>query len=190
MPPKPSLERSTPVPWRTLATTFLTVGTMGFGGSRAVLSLLHDYCVTRRQWLSSEEFAHGAAFSQILGAAAVNVALFVGYGLRGWGGALLAAGAFLAPSFVAVVLLSALYTRFSQIPALQDALGGVTPVVVALLVVTAWRLGGPRKSSPEFLLLAGGAAALGVLGVPVPLILGGFALYALGRKRWGSSQLR
>lgn len=169
-----------PVPWRTLASTFLTVGTIGFGGSMAVLAILHDYCVDRRQWLSSEEFAHGAAFSQILGAAAVNVALFVGYRLRGWRGALLAAGMFLAPSFVFVVGLSALYTRFARIPVLQAALGGISPVVVALLAVTAWRLAGPRRGSMEFLLLAGFSAAGAIGGIPVPFLLGAAVLYALG----------
>ncbi len=190
MTPENSPETPPPVSWRSLATTFFTVGAIGFGGSMAVLSLLHDYCVERRRWLSSETFAHGAALSQILGAAAVNVAIFVGYTLRGWRGALLAAGAFLAPSFVVVVLLGALYARFSQLPALQAALGGMAPVVVALLVVTAWRLGGTRRASWKFLLPAGIAAALGIFGVPVPLILGGFLLYALGRevgRRWRSS---
>lgn len=124
-----------------LASVFLYIGVAGFGGGMAIVAMIEDICVRRRRWMSPEEFAHGVAFGQFLGAFAVNTTTFVGYRMAGIAGAVTAVTAFLTPGVALVILLTALYARYSSVPAMQTALHGIGPVVVAVLVSAAYRMG-------------------------------------------------
>jgi chromate transporter len=107
----------------------------------AVVALLEAELIQRRQLMDPDEFLHGVALGQILGPFAVNTSFFVGYRRFGLPGGLACAGAFLAPSMVLVILLSWLYFSFHALPALQTALLGLGPVVIALILSAAWSMG-------------------------------------------------
>jgi chromate transporter len=137
-----------------IAREFLIIGATGFGGGMAVIALIQHACVRRRKWLTAEEFSHGIAFGQILGPFAVNASTFIGFRLRGLAGAITASLAFLAPSVALVIGLSSLYFRFHQLPALQSALNGIAPVVVALIVGAAYQMSRGRMKKAENILIA------------------------------------
>jgi chromate transporter len=77
----------------------------------------------------------------VLGAFAVNTAIFVGYRFFGVLGGLVSAGAFMMPSFLLVVFFSDLYFRYHAIPDLQGVIAGLGPVAIALIVNAAWSIG-------------------------------------------------
>lgn len=168
-----------------IAKVFLTIGATGFGGGMAMIAMMQDYCVRRRRWLDVDEFSHGIAFGQILGPFAVNVSIFVGYRLRGWKGAVVAATAFLAPSVILVMVLTELYLRFQSIPSLQSALKGIGPVVVALIVAAAYQIGRDKvKSAEAVVLVLLSIAFMAVLKLPVAFILLATAAYAVLKVRF------
>jgi chromate transporter len=151
-----------PITQLEMALRFLKLGAIGFGGGVAVIALMEQECVQRRQCVATEEFLHGVGLGQILGPFAVNTAIFIGYRMFGLGGALLAQIAFLAPSVLLVIVLSWLYFSFNQIPSLQGALAGLAPVVIALILSAAWSMGRKSvKSTVAIALLLG--AVLGSL---------------------------
>jgi chromate transporter len=161
-----------------IARVFLIIGTIGFGGGMAVITLIQDYVVSRRRWMKLDEFTHGIALGQILGPFAVNSSIFVGYRLRGLKGAVVAALSFLAPSIIMVIILSILYDRFHQIPLLQAALKGMGPVVVALILAAAYKTGRGHAGRLEPWLLMVAAVALSLfLKFPIVLILLSAAAY-------------
>ncbi|HTY20880.1 MAG TPA: chromate transporter [Geobacteraceae bacterium] len=120
---------------REIFTTFLIIGTTGFGGGMAVVSLTERCCVREKKWLTIDEFLHGLAFGQILGPFSLNTCTFVGYYLRGIIGGIVASVAFILPSFCLISLLTWLYFRFHQLPQLESALKGTNPVVIAVILV-------------------------------------------------------
>ncbi len=124
-----------------LVLAFLKIGCIGFGGGMATIALMEQEFVRRRRIIDSEEFLHGVGLGQVLGPFAVNASTFIGYRLYGPAGALLCAGAFLAPSVLLVIGLSWLYFTYHEIPALQGAMAGLGPVVIALILGAAWSLG-------------------------------------------------
>lgn len=136
-----------------IAKTFLIIGTIGFGGGMAIVAMVQDYCVNKKKWLSLEEFLHGVTLGQIWGAFATNITIFVGYRVRGFMGAVVAVISFLAPSVLFVIILSALYMRFHNVPALQSALNGISPVVVALIIAAAYQMGKEKIKTIEPILL-------------------------------------
>lgn len=139
---------------REIAWTFLVIGTTGFGGGLAVIAMMQDLLVVKKRWLELEEFSHGVAFSQILGAFVVNTTTFVGYRLRGLAGAITAVVSFLTPSVVIVIIIGKLYFKYHQLPALQSALNGIGPVVVALMISAAWQMGKPKLKKVEPILIS------------------------------------
>ncbi len=120
---------------------FLKIGTIGFGGGMAVIALMQRDLIARRRVLEPEEFLHGVGLGQVLGPFAVNTALFVGNRLYGPLGGLACAFAFMTPSVLIVIILAWLYFSFHAIPALQNAIGGLGPVVIALILGAAWSMG-------------------------------------------------
>jgi chromate transporter len=124
-----------------LILTFLKIGAISFGGGMAIIAIMEREIVRVRRWLSAEEFLHGVGLGQVLGPFAVNTAFFVGYRLQGAVGALLGAGSFAAFSMVLVLVLSWLYFAYHTIPALQAALLGASPVVIALIISAARSMG-------------------------------------------------
>ena len=156
-PPKISLGR--------LLLIFLKVGSIGFGGGMAIISIMERELVRKRKLLSLDEFLHGVGFGQILGSFAINASLFVGYRLFGILGGILSAVAFLFPSLALVIVLSHLYFRFHAIPALQGAVAGLSPVVIALIVEAGWSIGRRVLRSPLAFVVAVVALASGFLKI-------------------------
>ncbi len=168
-----------------LAKVFIIIGTIGFGGGMAIVALIQDYVVTKRKWMDLDEYTHGVALGQVMGAFAVNITIFVGYRIRGLKGAIVAATTFLAPSIVLVIALTALYTRFHNVQSFQYALKGIAPVVVAIILSAAYQMGKPKVKSPESIILLVAAVLLvGVLKVQIVFVLLGAAAYALVKLRW------
>jgi chromate transporter len=165
-----------------LARVFFVIGLSGFGGGMAIVALIQRECAERRGWIARDEFAHGVAFGQFLGAFAVNTATFVGYRVRGLPGALLAVGAFLAPGVALIIVFSAAYFHFQHVPALKSALAGIGPVVVAVLLVAAYRMGrGVMSSAEPWALLFVAFALVSWVSAPVILVVLGLGAYGVGR---------
>ena len=120
---------------------FLYIGTTGFGGGMAIVSLTERVCVHKKRWLGHDEFMHGLAFGQILGPFSLNIATFVGYYLRGAAGGIAAAAGFIFPSSCLISLLSWFYFKYHQLPKLQSALEGTNPVIIGLILVAAIGMG-------------------------------------------------
>lgn len=165
-----------------LARVFLLIGLVGFGGGMAIVALIRQICVERRRWLSDEEFAHGVALSQFLGAFAVNTTTFVGYRLRGVSGAIVAVVAFLTPGVVLIIVLAGLYFRYQELKLLQGALHGISPVVVAIILAAAVNMGrSSMKSRETWLLAASTFLAYMFLPVPTVVIIAAVALYGVAK---------
>jgi chromate transporter len=161
-PAMPGLER---ISLARLLAIFFKIGSIGFGGGMAVIALMEREFVQKRKLIAGEEFLHGVGLGQILGSFAVNASFFIGYRLFGPLGGILSASAFLMPSLALVTALSHLYFRYHSIPALQGAVTGLGPVVIALILAAAWSLGGKLLQSPTAVCIAAAALAAGALKI-------------------------
>ena len=146
-----------------LLAAFLKIGSIGFGGGMAVIALMEREFVQKRKLLTGEEFLHGVGLGQILGSFAVNAAFFIGYRLFGAMGGVLSVSVFLVPSLALVIALSHFYFLYHSIPALQGAVAGLGPVVIALILDASWLFGRQVVRSPAAVCIAVGALLAGAL---------------------------
>ena len=171
------MNRKSQVTLREIFTTFAMIGTTGFGGGIAIVSLIERYCVREKKWLTMDEFMHGFAFGQLLGPFSLNTSTFVGYYLRGVSGGITAAVGFISPSFCMISLLTWLYIKFHELPQLESALKGTNPVVIGLILVAAFSMAkttvkGVNGWAMAFLAFAG--AAFFKASAPAILLLAAF----------------
>ena len=122
--------------------SFLKIGLVGFGGGVAVLALIRNVTVRKRRWLTDAEFAEAVALAQSLpGTSAGNSVTYIGVRLRGWRGAAAAMGGFILPSTVIMIVLAITYKHINNLSGTQQFFHGLNGAVVALILVTAWRMG-------------------------------------------------
>jgi chromate transporter len=122
--------------------SFFKIGLVGFGGGLAVISQIRALVVHQRRWLSDQEFAEGFALAQSLpGTSAGNAATYIGLKLRGWRGACVSMAGFILPSMLMMIVLAILYRHLRVLPDTDRLFHGLNAAVVALILVTAWRVG-------------------------------------------------
>jgi chromate transporter len=122
--------------------SFLKIGVSGFGGGFAVLAQIRHLVVQERHWLSEHDFVEALALGQSLpGTSAGNAVTYIGFRLRGWRGATVSLTGFILPSMLMMMLLAIFYDRFRALPNTEQLFHGFNSAVVALIAVTAWRMG-------------------------------------------------
>jgi len=121
-----------------LVLAFGRVGTFGFGGGPSMIPLIRTEAVTTNGWMSDEEFMElYAVASSLPGPIATNLAAYFGWQVAGLPGSLSALTGLIAPSGLTIVGLGGLYAATKDSAAVQDALAGIRPVVIALLLGVA-----------------------------------------------------
>ena len=139
----PAAEDSQPGPPRfgAFLRYFLGLGTWGFGGPIASVGYMQRDLVQRRGWLTENEFVDGVALGQTMpGPLAAQVVMWIGFLRKSWAGALATAAAFIAPSFLLVLAVAAIYTRYSGLAIVQSLFYGIAPAVMAIIAIAAVKL--------------------------------------------------
>jgi chromate transporter len=130
-----------PCTLRELVAYFARLGTVGFGGPIALTGYMQRDLVERRRWISEQDYKEGLALAQLApGPLAAQLAIYLGWARARVLGATLVAVAFIAPSFLMVLALSALYVRFGGLPWMLGVFYGVGAAVIAIIARSAVKL--------------------------------------------------
>jgi len=130
-----------PCSMRDFALYFLRLGTLGFGGPIALAGYMQRDLVEDRRWLSKQDYVEGLALAQLApGPLAAQLAIYLGWVRGGVGGASVVGLAFVLPSFLMVLGLSALYLRFGGMPWMRGAFYGVGAAVIAIIGRSVFKL--------------------------------------------------
>jgi chromate transporter len=154
--------------------TFLVIGLIGFGGPAAHIALMEKELVTRRQWVSRDDFLSMlAAINLVPGPNSTELAFHIGQAVGGLRGQLMAAIGFVVPAVIFSAGLAAIYVQFGSVPALQSIFWGLKPVILVLILSAAYRLAGKALDSRVMRVLFAGAMILVGLGLaPTQALLG------------------
>ena len=122
---------------------FLRVGCFAFGGAYGAIPLIRDV-VLSYGWMTEDSLAYMIAVSESTpGPIMINLATYVGSSQAGFWGAVMATSAVVLPSFVIILLVTALMNRFLKNNIVQAFLRGVKPCVIGIVLATGihWILG-------------------------------------------------
>jgi chromate transporter len=126
---------------RSLVRYFLRLGFLGFGGPVALVGQMERELVSERRWLTAEQMREAIAVCQSLpGPLAIQVGIFISYLRGGFWGAWAGGWAFIAPNFLIVTAIAALYAHLGGLRLVTAIFYGVSPAVIALILHSCWRL--------------------------------------------------
>lgn len=121
----------------TLFYTMLKIGLFTFGGGYGMIALLENEFVSKRKWMSKEEFLDMIAIAESSpGPIAINSATYIGYKMAKFWGSLAATVAVCIPSFVIIFVISLFLDAFLSLEYVAYAFRGIQ-VGVAFLIFTA-----------------------------------------------------
>lgn len=117
--------------------TFFEIGALTFGGGYAMIPFVREQVLVHG-WLTEEELLNMIAVSESTpGPIAVNMATFVGSEQAGILGSAAATLGVVLPSFIIILVISALLKNFLKYKGVGAFLSGVRPCVVSLILGTA-----------------------------------------------------
>lgn len=120
---------------------FLRLGAVGFGGPIALAGYMQKDLVEDRKWISPDDYREGLALAQLApGPLAAQLAIYLGWVRAGVLGATLVALAFVAPSFLMVLAIAALYLELGGLPWMQGLFYGIGAAVIAIIGRSAYKL--------------------------------------------------
>ena len=117
--------------------TFAKIGLFTFGGGYAMISLIENSCVEKKQWITHDEMMNVTVIAESTpGPIAINCATFVGYKQKGLTGAISATIGMVLPSFSIIFLISMFLDNFLEITWIAHAFMGIK-IAVGILILDA-----------------------------------------------------
>ncbi len=171
--PTPSPRGPTPVSFREGVAVWTRIALNSFGGPAGQIAVMHRILVEEKRWISEHRFLHALNYCMLLpGPEAQQLATYIGWLLHGTRGGLVAGGLFVAPGFVAILVLSLLYAGFQKLVFVEALFFGLKAAVLAVVVEAVVRIG--RRVLKNTVMIALAAAAfVGIFffEVPFPLVV-------------------
>ena len=179
--------------WLLLFSHFLSLSLLAVGGAIMLAPEMHRFLVDEQMWLSDPQFASSIALAQAAPGPNVLFIALLGWniGLNHGGGAMAVLGVLVA--MVGVLLPSTVLTysasqwghRNRNRRSVRAFKMAMAPIVVALLLATAWVLaasmGGPSRAWTLWLLIAASTVIVWRTRIHLLWLLGaGAALGAMG----------
>ena len=126
--------------------TFFKIGIFTLGGGYAMIPLIEEEVVNKKQWVSKDEMLDLIAIAQSCpGVFAINIATFIGYKLRMTRGAIATTLGTALPSFLIILAIAMFFSQFKDNPYVAAMFRGIRPAVVALIAVPTFNLGKRAK---------------------------------------------
>jgi chromate transporter len=120
---------------------FLKLGTIGFGGPIALAAYMERDLVEERGWITKTDYKQGLALAQLApGPLAAQLAIYLGYVHSGILGATLVGLAFVLPSFIMVLVISAAYVQIGGLWWMQALFYGIGAAVIGIIARSAYKL--------------------------------------------------
>ena len=127
---------------RGLATVFLKLGAISFGGPAAHIALMEDEVVRKRHWVTHEQFLDMLGLANLIpGPNSTELAINVGFARARWLGLAVAGASFIVPAALITTAVAWAYVRFGTLPVAESLVAGVKPAVIAVIATAVWRLG-------------------------------------------------
>lgn len=130
-----------------LAWIFLKIGIVFFGGGFVVIPVIHRELVQNLHLLTERQFVDGTAISQLTPGPVAILSTFAGYKIGGAAGALTATIALFLPGSLLMIFLTRSYAVLKDMDTVRNALNTLIPVVVGLLLASAWTIGRTAMTS-------------------------------------------
>ena len=159
-----------------IASAFLRMGFIAFGGPAAHIALMEDEFVSRRAWIARQRFLDlMGATNLIPGPNSTEMTMHLGYERCGFVGLFVAGLGFILPAAAITAVLAWFYVSFGTLPHVAPVFAGVRPAILIVIAGAVWKLGRKAISKWSLAVIAAcvAAAVWAGLGEVPAILLGG-----------------
>jgi len=129
--------------------TFFKIGLFTFGGGYAMIALIEDSCVNKRQYITHDEMMNITVIAESTpGPIAINCATFVGYKQAKTLGAVIATLGIVLPSFLILFAISLFLDDVLHVQAVASAFIGIRAAVSLLILQAGINMLKKMKKTP------------------------------------------
>ncbi len=162
-----------------VATVFLKLGFLGFGGPAVHIAMMEEEVVRKRKWMTHEHFLDLIGATNLIpGPNSTEMALHCGKERAGWKGLLLAGACFILPAVLITGIFAWLYQQYGTSPKVEPFIYGIKPAIIGVIASLMITLGRKAIKSFELAIIGIGGLVLAISGVNEVVIL--FGLGAVG----------
>ncbi|MHB8681702.1 MAG: chromate efflux transporter [Acidimicrobiales bacterium] len=159
-------------PLAEVASVFLKIGTIAFGGPAVHVAMMRDETVVRRHWVPEQDFVDALGVTSVLpGPGSTQMSMVLGRRRAGWPGLVVGGVCFILPAFAIVLALAWAYVHYGRSTVGTGLLYGIKPVVIAVVAQALWGLSRVAVRGVLAWVLAAAAFAAYFAGVYVLLVL-------------------
>jgi len=124
-----------------LFVTFFKIGAFTIGGGLAMIPVIEKEIVDKKGYIGKEEIIDAFAVSQSLpGVIAINSAIYVGYRIAGFLGAVVTTLGVVLPSFIIILAIAVLFKTVSGIAWVDKLLTGAKAGIAGVIFVSVVNL--------------------------------------------------
>jgi chromate transporter len=168
---------------------WMRVAALSFGGPAGQIAVMHRIVVDERKWVGENRFLHALSYCMLLpGPEAHQLAIYIGWLMHRWPGAIIAGGLFVLPGIISIMALSVIYAAYGSVPVITALFLGLKAAVLAIVLHAVQRVGSRALKSRPMLVLAA-LAFIGIFffNVPFPLIVIGAGIIGFIAAQAGST---
>lgn len=133
-----------------VASVFLKLGLIGFGGPAVHITMMEEEVVRKRQWLSHQHFLDLIGATNLIpGPNSTEMALHCGQERAGWKGLLVAGACFILPAVIITGLLAWAYQQYGTLPQVAPFIYGIKPAIIGVVLSLMITLGRKALKSIE-----------------------------------------
>ena len=115
--------------------TFAKIGLFTFGGGYAMIAIIENNCVEKKQWITHDEMMDITVIAESTpGPIAINCATYTGYKTAGLLGSIVATLGIVLPSFLVIYFISVFMSNFLEIKIITNAFKGIK-IGIGLLIL-------------------------------------------------------
>lgn len=163
-----------------VASLFLKLGFIGFGGPAAHISMMREEVVVKKKWLEEQHFLDLIGATNLIpGPNSTEMAIHIGHERAGWKGLIVAGLCFIIPAVMITGIFAWLYKDYGQLPEIQPFLYGIKPAIIAIILGAIFPLAKKSLKTVRLGIIGGCVLLLSLLQVNEIALLFGAGLIAL-----------
>src|SRR5277367_6328843 len=121
---------------------WLRVAALSFGGPAGQIAVMHRIIVDEKKWVGENRFLHALSYCMLLpGPEAHQLAIYIGWLMHRWPGAIIAGGLFVLPGIVSIMALSMVHAVYGSVPLISALFLGLKAAVLAIVLHAVQRVG-------------------------------------------------
>jgi len=133
---------------------FFKIGLFTFGGGYAMLSIIENECIEKRNWITKEEFLDITVIAESTpGPVAINASTFVGYRQGKFWGAVAGMLGVVLPSFIIIYCISLFFDNILEYTVISNAFSGIKVCVGVLILRTGIKMLKSLPKKPLFIVI-------------------------------------